>query len=32
MSNLALPSDLASTLDDKYTRKSGRVFLTGTKP
>jgi len=31
MSNLALPSDLASTLDDKYTRKSGRVFLTGTQ-
>ena len=31
MSNLALPAALAATLDDKYTRTSGRVFLTGTQ-
>ncbi|MDE2440643.1 MAG: indolepyruvate ferredoxin oxidoreductase family protein [Betaproteobacteria bacterium] len=31
MSNLALPAALAATLDDKYTRSSGRVFLTGTQ-
>jgi len=31
MSNLALPAGLAATLDDKYTRSSGRVFLTGTQ-
>ncbi|UCV28799.1 indolepyruvate ferredoxin oxidoreductase family protein [Ferribacterium limneticum] len=31
MSNLALPASLTATLDDKYTRTSGRVFLTGTQ-
>ena len=31
MSNLALPAGLTATLDDKYTRTSGRVFLTGTQ-
>ena len=31
MSNLALPVDLAATLDDKYTRSAGRVFLSGTQ-
>lgn len=31
MSNLALPAALSATLDDKYTRTSGRVFLTGTQ-
>ncbi|MBL8404232.1 MAG: indolepyruvate ferredoxin oxidoreductase family protein [Dechloromonas sp.] len=31
MSNLALPAALAATLDDKYTRSTGRVFLTGTQ-
>ncbi len=31
MSNLALPAGIATTLDDKYTRTSGRVFLTGTQ-
>ncbi|MCG2576102.1 indolepyruvate ferredoxin oxidoreductase family protein [Dechloromonas sp. XY25] len=31
MSNLALPAALAATLDDKYTRHTGRVFLTGTQ-
>jgi len=31
MSNLALPAALAATLDDKYTRTNGRVFLTGTQ-
>jgi len=31
MSNLALPTALAATLDDKYTATSGRVFLTGTQ-
>jgi len=31
MSNLALPTALAATLDDKYTATTGRVFLTGTQ-
>jgi hypothetical protein len=31
MSKLALPAALATTLDDKYTATSGRVFLTGTQ-
>lgn len=31
MSNLALPGALSATLDDKYTRSSGRVYLTGTQ-
>ena len=31
MSNPAPPAGLAATLDDKYTRTSGRVFLTGTQ-
>ena len=31
MSNLALPAAPATTLDDKYTSTSGRVFLTGTQ-
>ncbi len=31
MSNLALPANLVAMLDDKYTRTSGRVFLTGTQ-
>ena len=26
-----LPASVAATLDDKYTRNSGRVFLTGTQ-
>ncbi|NTV69684.1 MAG: indolepyruvate ferredoxin oxidoreductase family protein [Azonexaceae bacterium] len=34
MSNLAqppLPTDLSASIDDKYTRHTGRVFLTGTQ-
>ncbi|PKO88807.1 MAG: indolepyruvate ferredoxin oxidoreductase [Betaproteobacteria bacterium HGW-Betaproteobacteria-12] len=31
MSNLALPAAVAATLDDKYTRSTGRVYLTGTQ-
>ncbi|MGB4063675.1 MAG: indolepyruvate ferredoxin oxidoreductase family protein [Azonexus sp.] len=34
MSNLAqppLPDDLSASIDDKYTRHTGRVFLTGTQ-
>ena len=31
MSNLALPTAVKATLDDKYTATTGRVFLTGTQ-
>ncbi|MGE5471878.1 MAG: indolepyruvate ferredoxin oxidoreductase family protein [Bacteroidota bacterium] len=31
MSNMAPPAPFAATLDDKYTRHAGRVFLTGTQ-
>jgi indolepyruvate ferredoxin oxidoreductase len=31
MSNLALPAEAQASLDDKYTRHLGRVYLTGTQ-